>query len=355
MPIKSKPQVAKDSLLHQAEQVGGSAAHPTTEKDFLEACTLNLDNSVQSQENVEGSATCATQLVASHTGVARSSLPLLFSTTYTLFTFDIESTGLSSGRDRILQIAFHNCRTGASIVFNLNIYPNKVSKYAQAVHGITTEEACKRDKPFFKDIAEQIVRFVEDCPGTPVLTGHNANRFDCRMLLAEFQRAGLQHLLLEHVLTWRYLDTLLLVQKVVHSGEDLPQKPRRGRPSTKKTQQGNGHAAPNQPLPGRGAGTGTTTAAKFPPHGQLQASEAPVSSGLPAVAKLKGQLRLGQLAQVFRVDERGRAHDAYSDALTCCGILPHIMALGDFRDVDALLSQNGGFTGNMLDLHRKMK
>jgi DNA polymerase-3 subunit epsilon len=56
---------------------------------------------------------------------------------------------------------------------------------ATAIHGIRNEDV--KDKPTFKQIADDLLGFVGDAD----LCGYNSNRFDVPMLAEEFLRAGI--------------------------------------------------------------------------------------------------------------------------------------------------------------------
>ena len=104
-----------------------------------------------------------------------------------LIFFDIESTGLNVMRDRILQIAFMKFPKdgGEPIELEMLINPGiPISEEAMNVHGITPDKL--RNKPGFRDVAEQIFKFI----GTADLSGYNSDRFDIPMLMEEFHRYG---------------------------------------------------------------------------------------------------------------------------------------------------------------------
>ncbi len=98
--------------------------------------------------------------------------------------FDIEATGLSITKDRIVQISllkiFPNGQE-ESKTFTVNpgipIPPEVV-----AIHGITDDMV--KDKPGFKTVAKEIHSFMNDCD----LSGFNLLKFDVPMLLEEFIR-----------------------------------------------------------------------------------------------------------------------------------------------------------------------
>lgn len=106
-----------------------------------------------------------------------------------LVIFDIESTGLSTSTDRIVQLAIvkifadgretlEKCR-----LINPEI---PISEEAMEVHKITNEMV--KDQPTFGKIAKALLDLIGDAD----LCGFNSNRFDVPMLIEEFYRAGLE-------------------------------------------------------------------------------------------------------------------------------------------------------------------
>jgi DNA polymerase-3 subunit epsilon len=101
--------------------------------------------------------------------------------------FDLETTGTSISKDRIVEISL------------LKIYPDgrveqrtarvnpgmPIPPKASAIHGITDEDV--KDSPSFKEIARELTRFLEGCD----LAGYNSNRFDIPLLVEELLRAGM--------------------------------------------------------------------------------------------------------------------------------------------------------------------
>lgn len=99
--------------------------------------------------------------------------------------FDLETTGIDIGKDRIVEIAI------------LKVFPNgnKESKTwlvnptipipaaATAIHGITNEKVAQ--EPTFKELASQIHAMIKDSD----LAGFNSDRFDIPLLAEELLRA----------------------------------------------------------------------------------------------------------------------------------------------------------------------
>lgn len=106
-----------------------------------------------------------------------------------LLFFDLEATGLSVVRDRIIQIAMikYPKKGGAPQELSMLINPGiPISEEAMGVHGITPKDVA--NKPTFQQVAQQIYDFI----GNADLAGYNSNRFDIPMLMEEFDRAGME-------------------------------------------------------------------------------------------------------------------------------------------------------------------
>ncbi|HPS82935.1 MAG TPA: 3'-5' exonuclease [Bacteroidales bacterium] len=105
-----------------------------------------------------------------------------------LAVFDIESTGVVVGVDKIIEL------------FILRIDPDEteheyyallnpgmpIPPITTAIHGIKDEDVV--DKPFFKDIAHDLLKFL----GNSDLAGYNSNKFDVPLLIEEFLRCGIE-------------------------------------------------------------------------------------------------------------------------------------------------------------------
>ncbi|MCI4650054.1 3'-5' exonuclease [Phaeodactylibacter sp.] len=106
-----------------------------------------------------------------------------------LIFFDLEATGLSVVRDRIIQIAMvkYPKKGGEPQELSMLINPGiPISEEAMEVHGITPKDVA--NKPTFQQVAEEIHNFI----GNADLAGYNSNRFDIPMLMEEFDRVGIE-------------------------------------------------------------------------------------------------------------------------------------------------------------------
>lgn len=102
--------------------------------------------------------------------------------------FDLETTGVKIGIDRIVEMSLCKIHTdGKQDIFTLLVNPEMpIPKEASDVHGITDDKV--RGKHPFRDIAPRLLKLIEGCD----LGGFNSNKFDVPFLFAEFTRVGLQ-------------------------------------------------------------------------------------------------------------------------------------------------------------------
>ena len=106
------------------------------------------------------------------------------SLTRPLVFFDVETTGLNVGKDKIIELALLKINPDGSEeerVWRFN--PEMpISKEAEAVHGICNADL--KEEPIFAEIADSILTFLENCD----LAGYNSNKFDLPLLVEEFLR-----------------------------------------------------------------------------------------------------------------------------------------------------------------------
>lgn len=103
-----------------------------------------------------------------------------------LVWLDLETTGLSPQRDRIVEIStLKECPDGACERRTRRLNPGiPIPPEATEVHGITDSDV--RDQPPFERIARSLCEFLDGSD----LAGFGIARFDLPLLCAEFQRAG---------------------------------------------------------------------------------------------------------------------------------------------------------------------
>lgn len=103
-----------------------------------------------------------------------------------LIFFDLETTGISTSQDRIVEIFLIKILPDSSedkrhYLVNPGI---PIPEKASSIHGIYDKDVA--DKPSFKDLAPELIKFMENCD----FGGYNSNRFDFPLLVEEFLRAG---------------------------------------------------------------------------------------------------------------------------------------------------------------------
>jgi DNA polymerase-3 subunit epsilon len=105
-----------------------------------------------------------------------------------LVFFDLETTGLDLKRDRIVELAFIKVTPQGDVLererrFNPLI---PIPAEATAVHGISDADVA--DELPFHRTAKSLSEMLDDSD----LAGFNVRRFDIPMLLAEFERSGVE-------------------------------------------------------------------------------------------------------------------------------------------------------------------
>ncbi len=100
--------------------------------------------------------------------------------------FDLETTGLNTASDRIVEISILKINPGGKEdILTMRINPEMtIPKEAMEIHGIT--DADVENAPTFKSMAKNLQQFIEGCD----LAGYNCNKFDIPLLAEEFLRTG---------------------------------------------------------------------------------------------------------------------------------------------------------------------
>jgi len=98
--------------------------------------------------------------------------------------FDLETTGINVGKDRIVEISILKVfPNGNKESKTLRVNPGiPISREATAVHGISNEDVA--NEPSFREIAPIIWEMLKDSD----IAGYNSNRFDVPLLAEEFLR-----------------------------------------------------------------------------------------------------------------------------------------------------------------------
>lgn len=115
--------------------------------------------------------------------------------------FDLETTGVRTEQDRIVEIAAYDPEREQAFVHLIN--PGvPIPPDSSAIHHITDEMV--KDSPAFGEI---IASFVEFCGPDAVLIAHNGDSFDIPFLKAECKRNGAT------LPAWPSIDTLKWARK----------------------------------------------------------------------------------------------------------------------------------------------
>lgn len=104
--------------------------------------------------------------------------------------FDIETTGLDTDNDRIIEIGAVRVKDGEVIgIFDKLINPGiEISDFITNINGISNEMVENEDYPGV--VLSEFNRFMY---GVEFLVGHNAYRFDYPFLQSEFKRNFIKH------------------------------------------------------------------------------------------------------------------------------------------------------------------
>ncbi|MBQ3634901.1 MAG: 3'-5' exonuclease [Bacteroidales bacterium] len=122
--------------------------------------------------------------------------------------FDLETTGLTIGKDHIVEISLVKVFPDEHReTMTMRINPGMpIPPEATAVHHISDADVA--DKPRFKEVAKTIAAYIEGCD----LGGFNSNKFDIPMLAEEFLACGMQEVDLRRA---SFID----VQNIFHKKE----------------------------------------------------------------------------------------------------------------------------------------
>ena len=104
-----------------------------------------------------------------------------------VLAFDLETTGVSTNNDRIVQVALIGAEAdGSTVHYDVLINPQRpIPSGASRVHGIYDSKV--RNEPVFKHYASELFDLMDGA----VIVGHNARRFDMPLLQNEYYRCGM--------------------------------------------------------------------------------------------------------------------------------------------------------------------
>ncbi len=104
-----------------------------------------------------------------------------------LVIFDLETTGINTSKDRIVELFMIKVQPdGSRTDFYQRFNPEMpIPPEITAIHGISDADVA--NEPVFKDKAHELNQFLLSCD----FAGFNSNKFDFPMLVEEFYRAGI--------------------------------------------------------------------------------------------------------------------------------------------------------------------
>ncbi len=120
--------------------------------------------------------------------------------------FDLETTGVNVGNDRIVEICIIRVNiNGTTDTKTMLINPTiPIPPEVTAIHHITDEDV--KDKPTFAEVANELNHFLQNCD----LAGFNSNKFDIPLLMEEFLRAEVDF----DVKNRRFIDVMNIFHKM---------------------------------------------------------------------------------------------------------------------------------------------
>ncbi len=101
--------------------------------------------------------------------------------------FDIESTGLNIGTDKIVEISMLKVMPDNTTIIKTELINPQmhIPELVSELHGIYDKDVA--NKPTFAELAPAIRDFIKGCD----LAGYNLQKFDVPLLVEEFLRAGM--------------------------------------------------------------------------------------------------------------------------------------------------------------------
>ena len=101
--------------------------------------------------------------------------------------FDLETTGINVGSDRIVEISIVRVNIDNSTdILTKKVNPTiPIPEFTSKIHGIYDKDVANCQT--FKELAPQLSKFLNNCD----LAGFNSNKFDVPVLVEEFLRADI--------------------------------------------------------------------------------------------------------------------------------------------------------------------
>ena len=123
-----------------------------------------------------------------------------------LLYFDLETTGWSKSRDRIIEIGLHDPQSGAS--FGSLVNPGAHSVLSARVEELTSISDADLRAPHVPSFAAALDSMREFVGEDATLCAHNGRAFDAPFLVAEMERAGIAL-----PPGWLFADSLLVLRR----------------------------------------------------------------------------------------------------------------------------------------------
>lgn len=103
-----------------------------------------------------------------------------------LALFDLETTGVNTAKDRIIDICIIKAMPGGDVIIkNQRVNPEMpIPLESSMIHGLYDDDV--KAAPPFRAVARTLAQFMDGCD----LAGFNSNRFDVPLLVEEFLRAN---------------------------------------------------------------------------------------------------------------------------------------------------------------------
>ena len=105
-----------------------------------------------------------------------------------LVIFDLETTGVNTAKDRIVELYMIKIQPdGRRVDLHQRFNPEMhIPAEVTSIHGISNEDVA--NEPTFKEKAHELNQFLLNCD----FAGFNSNKFDFPMLVEEFYRVGVE-------------------------------------------------------------------------------------------------------------------------------------------------------------------
>ncbi|MGB0838643.1 MAG: exonuclease domain-containing protein [Chitinophagales bacterium] len=143
--------------------------------------------------------------LTTNNGVKQKTKPMPLKLSRPLAIFDIEATGISTAKDRIVEISMLKVLPdGSETSKTMRINPTiPIPEQASEIHGIYDKDV--KDLPTFAEVAHEIANFLSGCD----LGGYNSNRYDIPLLNEEFLRVNIDFELEDK----KFVDVFRIFQK----------------------------------------------------------------------------------------------------------------------------------------------